>query len=343
MVRSPVSAPNPAWAELITGNGFAVTSEDHEVAEPPVAEAAPRLLEGRYELGPVIGVGSSAVVRRARDLRLRVLVAVKQFRPGGSLRELRRQRQEMRMLARLRHPGLVQLRDAGTTRSAAFVVTDLVDGPSLAERIHTGPPMPPGAVRRVGAQLAEALAYTHSCGVVHRDVKPANVLLDHGQAKLADFGIATSIDRIATTSDGSVAGTAAYLAPEQARGERVGPAADMYSLGLVLLEAMTGRREYPGPQAESALARLQRPPVVPDEIPADFAVLIRDLTRDQPDARPTAAEAAATLAAGPTITPAATDQQRPRHRNQPHRDSMAARFAAALSGTDAISGVVTTR
>jgi serine/threonine protein kinase len=311
---------------------------DRDAAE--VGEAAPaRVLEDRYELGAVIGVGSSAVVRRARDLRLRVVVAVKQFRPGGSVREMRRQRREMRMLARLRHPGLVQLRDAGITRGASFVVTDLVDGPSLAERIQTGPPMHPGAARRIGAQLAQALAYTHSCGVVHRDVKPANVLLDHGQAKLADFGIATSIDHIATTADGTVVGTAAYLAPEQARGEQVGPAADVYALGLVLLEAMTGRREYAGSQVESALARLQRPPAVPVGIPADFAALLREMTRDEPADRPTAEQVAAALAAGPTITHPGAGE--PRHRHQAHRESMAARFATALSGANATGRVAT--
>jgi eukaryotic-like serine/threonine-protein kinase len=112
------------------------------------------VLGGRYELGPVIGVGSSAIVHRARDLRRRVMVAVKQFRPGASLRDLRRQRQEMLMLARLRHPGLVQLRDAGTEHGASFVVTDLADGPTLAERIHNGPPLLPGTVSRLGAQMA---------------------------------------------------------------------------------------------------------------------------------------------------------------------------------------------
>jgi serine/threonine protein kinase len=234
----------------------------------------------------------------------------------------------------------VQLRDAGIAHDASFVVTDLVDGPSLAERIQAGPPLPPGAARRVGAQLAEALAYTHSCGVVHRDVEPANVLLDHGQAKLADFGIATSIDRIATTADERVVGTAAYLAPEQARGEPVGPAADIYALGLVLLEALTGRREYPGARAESAPARLQRPPAIPVEIPDDFSCLLREMTRDQPANRPTAAQAATAFAAGPTIAPG-----RLRHRHRPNcpERSIAARFAAALFGAGASGGVATTR
>ncbi|OLT01609.1 hypothetical protein BJF90_30680 [Pseudonocardia sp. CNS-004] len=156
----------------------------------------------------------------------------------------------MALLARLDHPGLVRLHDGGIVDDCPFVVTDLVEGSTLAGRIASGPPLAPGAVRRLGAQLADALAYVHAAGIVHRDVKPANVLLgDGGRPRLADFGIARALEATAATADGCVVGTAAYLAPEQVRGEVVAPATDVYALGLVLLEALTGRGEFPEPRS----------------------------------------------------------------------------------------------
>ncbi|HLU57592.1 MAG TPA: serine/threonine-protein kinase [Pseudonocardia sp.] len=267
---------------------------------------APRVVAGRYELGSVLGAGSSAVVHRARDLRRGVEVAIKCFRPGGSERDLRQQRQEMELLARLDHPGLVRLHDGGLVDDCPFVVTDLVEGPTLAERIASGPPLAPGAVRRLGAQLADALAYVHAAGIVHRDVKPANVLLGSGgRPRLADFGIARALEATAATADGCVVGTAAYLAPEQVRGEHVAPATDVYALGLVLLEALTGRREYPGAAVESATARLHRPPAVPDGLPAGLTSVLRAMTQDDPLRRPPAAAVASALSADPA-SPAAS-------------------------------------
>jgi serine/threonine protein kinase len=266
----------------------------------------PRVVAGRYELGAVLGAGSSAVVHRARDVRRGVEVAIKCFRPGASERDLRQQRQEMALLARLDHPGLVRLHDGGIVDECPFVVTDLVEGPTLAERIATGQPLAPGAVRRLGAQLADALAYVHATGIVHRDVKPANVLLgDGGRPRLADFGIARATEATAATADGCVVGTAAYLAPEQVRGETVAPATDVYALGLVLLEALTGRREYPGAAVESATARLYRSPVVPDGLPAGLGTVLKAMTQDDPRRRPPAAAVAAALAADPASPAAA--------------------------------------
>jgi serine/threonine protein kinase len=266
----------------------------------------PRVVAGRYELGAVLGAGSSAVVHRARDVRRGVEVAIKCFRPGASERDLRQQRQEMALLARLDHPGLVRLHDGGLVDDCPFVVTDLVEGPTLAERIATGPPLAPGAVRRLGAQLADALAYVHAAGIVHRDVKPANVLLgDAGRPRLADFGIARTLEATAATADGCVVGTAAYLAPEQVRGEDVAPATDVYALGLVLLEALTGRREYPGAAVESATARLYRSPAVPPGLPAGLGVVLTAMTQDDPRRRPPAAAVAAALAADPASPAAA--------------------------------------
>jgi serine/threonine protein kinase len=266
----------------------------------------PRVVAGRYELGSVLGAGSSAVVHRARDLRRGVEVAIKCFRPGASERDLRQQRQEMALLARLDHPGLVRLHDGGVVDDCPFVVTDLVEGSTLAGRIASGPPLAPGAVRRLGAQLADALAYVHTAGIVHRDVKPANVLLgDGGRPRLADFGIARALEATAATADGCVVGTAAYLAPEQVRGEVVAPATDVYALGLVLLEALTGRREFPGAAVESATARLYRSPVVPEDLPAGLGTVLVAMTQDDPLRRPPAAAVAAALAADPSSPAAA--------------------------------------
>jgi serine/threonine protein kinase len=159
---------------------------------------------------------------------------------------------------------------------------------------------------RVGRQLAEALAYAHAAGVVHRDVKPGNVLLgEHHRAKLADFGIARLVgDTVRHTQTGTTIGTAAYLSPEQVQGRDVTGAADVYALGLVLIEAMTGERAYPGTPTEAALARLHRNPEVPPDLP--HRDLLVAMTQRDPDARPTAAEVADGLTAPSQLAGATT-------------------------------------
>jgi serine/threonine protein kinase len=225
------------------GNTKIVTAE--------LPDPGPRVVAGRYVLGRVLGTGSSAVVRKAKDLRSGAVVALKLFHRGASAVDLRQQRQEMEALAHLNHPALVGLRDGGSVEGRPFVVTDLVNGPSLDIRLKSGP-LAPAAVRRLGLDVARALDHVHSSGYIHRDIKPANVLLDHdGSARLADFGISRAVDDTAVTTTGCIVGTAAYLAPEQVRGERVGPPTDVFALGLVMLEALTGRREYPGRAMES--------------------------------------------------------------------------------------------
>jgi serine/threonine protein kinase len=301
-----------------------------------------RLVAGRYRLGPVIGIGSSAVVRRGRDLRDGVRVAVKLFHPGGTAQDRRQQRREMDALSRLDHPGLVGLRDGGMESGRPFVVTDLVEGPTLAEQIAVAP-LPPDQVRRLGCELADALAHVHAGGIVHRDVKPANVLLGDGsRAHLADFGIAKAVDGAEMTEAGMVVGTAAFLAPEQARGLEVGPPADVYALGLVLLEALTARREYPGRAAESATARLHRRPRVPDGLPDGIGDVLAAMTQDDPAVRPTAAEVSRLLV--PPPVPLRSHRRGPsagRHRRGtgPRRIAVplaAATFVLAAAGGTAL-------
>jgi hypothetical protein len=200
----------------------------------------------------------------------------------------------------MRHPALVGVRDSGVDdEGRPFVVMDFVEGQSLAARLRDGVLSVPAAIR-LGAVLADALAHVHARGIVHRDVKPGNVLLDgEGRPQLTDFGIARLVDATRVTATGLVVGTAAYMAPEQVRGEIVGPPADVYALGLVLLEAVRGRREFEGGALESAIARLHRSPVVPAEIPEPLASAIRRMTATDPAERPAASGVAAVLRARP--------------------------------------------
>lgn len=257
------------------------------------------VLAGRYALESVIGRGGMADVHRARDEVLHRPVAIKILRAvSADPQDRARFGAETRMLAQLRHPNLVMILDAGTDGERPFLVMELVEGSSLAERCREGP-LDPAHVATIGTRLAEALRYVHAEGIVHRDVKPANVLLSHdGRVLLADFGIARlTADAARLTGSGVMIGTAAYLAPEQVRNEQVGPAADVYSLGLVLLEALTGVRTYSGPSTEAALARLSSPPSVPDELPHPWPDLLRSMTALDPSARPTPPEVGSALAA----------------------------------------------
>jgi serine/threonine protein kinase len=259
------------------------------------------LLGGRYRLGGMIGRGGMASVYTAKDMNLGRDVALKLFAPqSADPDELRRQEAEIELLATLNHPSLVTLFDAGIdTRipeePRPFLTMELVDGQDLRARIRHSP-LPLDEIAVIGAGVSDALAYVHSRGIIHRDIKPANILLvpvrpgEPLRPKLTDFGIARIMDGTRLTATGTMVGTAAYLSPEQSRGADLGPASDIYSLGLVLLECIKGEVEYPGSAVESAVARLHRAPGIPDSVPAEWATLIRSMTALEPLDRPSAAD-----------------------------------------------------
>ncbi|CAI9419145.1 serine/threonine-protein kinase [Nocardioides sp. T2.26MG-1] len=270
------------------------------------------LLGERYELGELLGRGGMADVFRATDTLLGRPVAVKVLRDGtDDPADRARFTAEARTLAQLSHRGLVMVLDAGVagtdTADRPFLVMELVDGPTLAAELAAGP-LDRERVGAIGVQLADALAYAHDRGVVHRDVKPGNVLIGaDDRVKLADFGIARLIgDTVRHTRTGQAIGTAAYLAPEQVMGRDVDGAADVYSLGLVLLEAVTGERAYPGTPTEAAMARLTREPEVPAHLPESWQHLLRAMTATEPADRCSAAEVADRLRAQPAVDAATT-------------------------------------
>lgn len=245
-------------------------------------------------------------VYRARDEFLGRSVAVKLIRSAAATPEEQRQADdEAKILARLNHHSLVTLLDAGTHLSSAgeqqvYLVMELVQGADLRRRLQDGP-LPARQVAQLGYDLAVGLDYMHGAGVVHRDVKPANIMLfdyrgddERLRAKLTDFGVAL-IARDPQPHGGTFTGTAAYMSPEQARGDAVGTPCDIYSLGLVLLQCLTGVPAYPGPALESAVARLLDPPAIPDGVEEGFRVLLREMTALAPGERPTAHEVSLAL------------------------------------------------
>ncbi len=265
-------------------------------------------LAGRYAVGERIGAGGMADVFTARDTRLERDVAIKIFRPGTA-DGLERGSAEARMLAGLDHPGLVRVldMDSGEHADGAYLVMELVDGPDLRDLLKAGGPLGQEDVRIMALDLARTLQYIHGRGIVHRDIKPSNILTRQADPEsglfrylLTDFGIARFFDGTRVTATGQVIGSAAYFSPEQTRGDGVGQPSDIYSLGLVMIEALTGDRVFPGTGVESALARLHRSPSIPHAAGPALSALLVSMTLDEPGDRPDAAQVVrALMAMGP--------------------------------------------
>ncbi|MGA1835879.1 serine/threonine-protein kinase [Herbiconiux sp. 11R-BC] len=282
--------------------------------EPGGSPSTGELLDGRYLLEDEVGSGGMGVVYRARDEALGRIVAVKVFRESAA--DAARSTSETRLLASLNHSSLVTLFDAQTASGHPnYLVMEYVEGPTLRERLAGGP-IGRSDTATMARDLAEALHVVHHAGIVHRDIKPSNVLLrpshvpgEEFRAKLADFGIAYLVDSTRLTTPGTLVGTAAYLSPEQVRGIDPAPASDIYALGLVLLEALTGERAFPQTSThEAALARLTRDPRIPGELGYPWKSLLTAMTARDPQQRPSALDvvvAAGGLTVGDSRDPGA--------------------------------------
>jgi len=260
------------------------------------------VLTGRYQLRDRIAVGGAGEVWRAVDVMLDRPVAVKLLRSEFAQHPdtLARFRSEARHAASVTHPGIAQVfdyHDDGPDHPA-FLVMELVDGPSLADVLTRGPLNPADAMDVI-AQAAAGLDAAHRSGLVHRDIKPANLLLTpDGQVKITDFGIAHAAGSAPVTRHGMLIGTPAYLAPERIAGQPATPASDLYSLGILAHECLTGTRPYAGTPTEIALAHGQRSlPPLPDHVPPAVGAFVADLTARDPQYRPNSARLASTRAA----------------------------------------------
>lgn len=288
-----------------------MTTYPDRVAGDPFAGTT---LDARYRLDSLIGRGGMASVYRGEDLTLGRQVAVKVFAEAAEgIDDAERRRSETALLASLSHRSLVRLYDASRDERTGreYLVMELIDGNDLRQALRAGPLSAADAADLL-ADVGEALHVIHTRGIVHRDVKPANVLLEPAHlptrswnAKLADFGIARLIDDARLTRTGLLVGTPGYLSPEQVSGKPSSGAADVYALGLLVLEARTGETAFPGPSAEAAAARLVRDPEIPASLGDDWCELLRAMTAREPEARPTALDvalAASRLDTSPSTT-----------------------------------------
>ena len=245
-----------------------------------------------------------ATIFRATDSKLGREVAVKVLRPefGSDAQFVERFRHEAQAAASLSHPNIVQVYDFGTDPAGPYIVMEQVTGGDLSVALGEHGALPPTAVARTGQQVADALAAAHARGLVHRDIKPSNILLSpDGRVQVADFGIAHVAARSPVTSTGITLGSVLYFSPEQARGDTASPASDIYSLGLVMYELLTGQRPFSGDSpAAVAVARLSggvpSPMLVRADTPPALDAIVRWCLAIDPAARPSASELSMALA-----------------------------------------------
>ena len=266
------------------------------------------LFADRYRLDKILGSGGSGSVWAARDVVLDRPVAVKLLARGKTDEvSLARLQTEARLAGSLHHQGIAQIYDYGRATGrpghdepTPYIVMQLVDGPSLTTVLSERGPLGVAEVLDLVARVADALAVAHGAGIIHRDLKPGNIVLDdQGNPVLVDFGIASSVGRDPLTLTGTIVGTVDYLSPEQGGGQSASPQSDLYALGMVAYEALTGSRPLARETAvATALAHIQDPvPALPAHVPQAAAALVLQMLAKQREDRPTSAREVATRAA----------------------------------------------
>jgi eukaryotic-like serine/threonine-protein kinase len=257
------------------------------------------ILSGRYEIGDKLGSGGMSSVHQATDLILERTVAVKILAEhlSDDERFVARFRREALAVAKLIHPNIVQVYDTGVDEGRHYIVMEYVEGRSGAQILQRQGPVGPEIAAEIGIQACAGLDYAHRRGIIHRDVKPGNLMVVGGPVgggemtvKLTDFGIARAIEQTRITQVGSVVGTAAYLAPEQVRGEEATPATDVYALGVVLYQFLTGRLPYEGSSLAELAVRQQNekalaPSTYNDEVPESLGSAVLCALEGDPSRR----------------------------------------------------------
>jgi len=250
-----------------------------------------KLYGGRYRLKSRIAIGGMGEVWQAHDEIILRDVAIKILKPEymGDPGFLERFRTEARHAAMVDHEGIANVFDYGEDSGSAFLVMELVPGDSLAKILERDKKLDDQKVLDIVAQTARALHEAHIAGLVHRDVKPGNLLITpNGEVKITDFGIARVADQVSLTATGQVMGTVQYLAPEQATGKPATPSTDIYSLGIVAYEALKGSRPFTG-ETQMAIAMSQindAPPPLPSDVSAEVAALVMSCLAKKPGGRP---------------------------------------------------------
>lgn len=246
-----------------------VESDVTRLTRPLILHPIGEVLGSRYEVGAEIGSGASAITYRGRDLRLGRMVAIKILRRDHAQDEsyVRRFEREARAAASVSHGNVVDTYDVGQHDGLLYIVMQFIDGENLKQLITRQAPLPPAHAIGLTQQILAGLGAVHRAGIIHRDIKPQNVLLDRdGVVHVADFGIAHLSVEAGLTTTGITAGTASYMAPEQAQGARLVRASDLYAVGVVLYEMLTGRAPFDAPTAVALMvAHIQTVPVRPSQ------------------------------------------------------------------------------